>query len=77
VLQAHCDYLSPARYGDTLVVLSTPSMVDRLRIRFDYETRRGTSNGTLIATGWTLHVCMDSNGAPRRPPKELSERLGG
>jgi len=77
VIQAHCDYLSPARYGDTLAVLAKPSMVDRLRMRFDYETRRGNSDGALIATGWTLHVCMDGNGTPRRPPKELATRLGG
>jgi len=30
----------------------------------------------LIAAGWTLHVCMDGKGAPRRPPKELAARFG-
>lgn len=75
VLQAHCDYLSPARYGDTLKILVETSMVDRLRMRFDYQTRRGTREGDLIATGWTLHVCMDGSGTPRRPPKELAERF--
>jgi acyl-CoA thioester hydrolase len=76
VLQAHCDYLSPARYGDTLLVLTRTTMADRLRMRFDYETRRGTADGTLIAKGWTVHVCMDSEGNPRRPPKELVAKFG-
>lgn len=75
VLQAHCDYLSPARYGDTLFVRTLPSLVDRLRLRFDYETRRGAPDGALVATGWTHHVCMDGNGAPRRPPRELAARF--
>lgn len=76
VILAHCQYHAPARFGDTLVVLTKPTMLDRLRLRFDYETRRGTPDGTLIASGWTHHVCMDGNGAPRRPPKALAARLG-
>jgi acyl-CoA thioester hydrolase len=75
VIQAHCEYHAPARFGDTLVVLSRPSLIDRLRVRFEYETRRGTREGILIASGWTHHVCMDARGAPRRPPKELAARL--
>ncbi|MEK7392226.1 MAG: thioesterase family protein [Fibrobacterota bacterium] len=75
VLQAHCDYVSPARYEDELVILARGSMPDKLRLRFDYETRRGDADGPLIATGWTLHVCMDQSGKPRRPPKELAERF--
>jgi acyl-CoA thioester hydrolase len=71
VLQAHCDYRSPARYGDELVVRATPSMLDRLRIRFDYETRRGSPDGDILAQGWTHHVCMDREGKPRRPPADL------
>jgi acyl-CoA thioester hydrolase len=67
VLEAHCQYLSPARYGDELVVRVAPSLVDRLRIRFDYETRRGSEDGDLLARGHTIHVCMDREGKPRRP----------
>lgn len=75
VIQAHCEYHAPAHFGDSLVVLARPSMIDRLRMRFDYQTRRGTREGTLIASGWTHHVCMDTKGAPRRPPKELAAHL--
>ena len=71
VLQAHCDYLSPARYGDELRVLMRPSLVDGLRMRFDYETRRVDAEDGLLCTGWTLHVCMDAAGRPHRPPPTL------
>jgi len=75
VLQAHCDYRKPARYGDELWIRSVPSLVDGLRLRFDYETRRGGPEGLLLATGWTIHVCMDRAGRPRRPPENLQALL--
>jgi len=71
VLQAHCDYRSPARYGDELSIEVVPSLVDGLRLRFDYRTRRGSLDGKLLAEGWTVHVCMDREGRPRRPSGEL------
>lgn len=70
VLEAHCRYRSPARYGDELVVRVAPS-IEGPRIRFDYRTHRGSSDGDLLAEGWTVHVCMDRDGKPRRPSKEL------
>ncbi|HNY29468.1 MAG TPA: thioesterase family protein [Fibrobacteria bacterium] len=71
VLEAHCQYLSPARYGDLLAVELSARSLDGLRIRFDYRTFRGSPQGELLATGWTVHVCMDALGKPRRPPPEV------
>lgn len=76
VLEAHCQYLSPARYGDELAIELAATLVDGLRIRFDYRTFRGSVEGELLATGWTIHVCMDPSGKPRRPPQELRAVLG-
>jgi len=70
VLEAHCRYRSPARYGDELVVRVAPS-IEGPRIRFDYRTHRGSRDGDLLAEGWTVHFCMDRDGRPRRPSKEL------
>ena len=70
VLQAHCEYRAPARYGDELVVRVSHS-IEGVRIRFDYRTHRGSPNGELLAEGWTVHVCMDREGKPRRPSAEL------
>ncbi|MBK8800615.1 MAG: acyl-CoA thioesterase [Fibrobacteres bacterium] len=71
VLEAHCQYLSPARYGDELAIELAVALVDGLRVRFDYRTHRGSLEGELLASGWTTHVCMDASGKPRRPPPEL------
>lgn len=75
VLEAHCQYLSPARYGDRLAIDLRATLEDGLRLRFDYRTHRGSPEGELLATGWTVHVCMDPEGRPRRPPKELKAAL--
>lgn len=74
VLEAHCAYRSPARYGDELVV-RVAHRIDGLRIRFDYRTHRGSPDGDLLAEGWTVHVCMDREGKPRRPSAQLREIL--
>lgn len=76
VLQAHCDYVSPARYGDDLVVLMVADLPDRLRVRFDYEIRRGSPTGELLSTGHTVHVCMNPQGRPIRIPADLAEAIG-
>ncbi len=73
VLQAHCDYKRPAHYGDELWIEAVASQVDRVRMRFDYRTHRGGPEGELLATGHTIHACMDRAGRPIRiPPKLLA-----
>jgi acyl-CoA thioester hydrolase len=70
VLRAHCEYLSPARYGDTLIVRTVRTRLGRARIRFDYEVRR-ESEGALLATGFTEHAFVSPAGKPLRPPEGL------
>lgn len=76
VLSVQCDYLAPARYGDELLVLTTSRMLDRLRVRFDYEIRRASPAGELLSQGHTVHACMDPSGRPIRPPADLVAALG-
>ncbi|MEN9353643.1 MAG: hypothetical protein RL318_968 [Fibrobacterota bacterium] len=71
VLEAHCNYRKPARYGDELWLQAKPSQVDRIRMRFDYQTRRGGPEGELLATGHTIHACMGRDGQPIRIPANL------
>lgn len=75
VIAAHCEYRAPARYGDRLAVDLAMTEFDGLRIRFDYRTSRDDASGTLLAEGWTRHVCMDMEGRPKRPPEELRAAL--
>src|SRR3954467_2451420 len=51
VLRAHCEYLSPARYGDALLIKTLRTRLGRARIRFEYEVSR-EGGDTLLARGY-------------------------
>jgi acyl-CoA thioester hydrolase len=65
VLEVGAKFFRPALYDDTLTIVTT--LVDKplLRIRLDYEVRRGEE---LLATGFTVHAFIDREGKPVRPP---------
>lgn len=65
VLEVAAKYLRPARYDDTLTIMTTLREKPLLRIRLDYEVRRGDE---LLATGETVHAFIDRAGNPVRPP---------
>lgn len=72
VAEAGVSYKQPARYDDLLDVEITISEVRRASARFEYRLLR---DGILLATGHTVHACVDLEGRLRRFPPELLERL--
>jgi acyl-CoA thioester hydrolase len=68
VIEAHCDYRQPARYDDEIEVRSRASLLTPVRIRFEYEVVR---DGTVTATGHTVHAAMDAAGRPCRLPDRV------
>ncbi|HOG94466.1 MAG TPA: thioesterase family protein [Opitutaceae bacterium] len=72
VLEVNVRYLRPARYDDTITIVTTLREKPVLRIRLDYEVRRGDE---LLATGQTTHAFIDRNGRPVRPPTVFSEKM--
>ena len=74
VAEATVSYRAPARYDDLLAIETTIAEVGRASARFEYRIRRGEE---LLATGHTVHACVDLDGRIRRMPLELVERLGG
>lgn len=65
VLEVGAKYLRPAVYDDTLTIVTTLREKPLLRIRLEYEVRRGDE---LLATGFTVHAFIDREGKPVRPP---------
>lgn len=65
VLEVGVKYLRPAVYDDTLTVITRLHEKPLLRIRLEYEVRRGDE---LLATGFTVHAFIDRQGRPVRPP---------
>jgi acyl-CoA thioester hydrolase len=70
VIEAHCKYTKPAFYDDLLVISTTFCFEGPARLRFNYELHRNPS-GELLADGYTVHVCKDSERKVIRPPESL------
>ena len=69
VLEVSAKFLRPALYDDTVEVTATLRERPQLRIKIDYEVRRGEE---LLATGSTLHAFVDRGGRPVRPPARVA-----
>lgn len=74
VVEAACRYLGPARYDDWLRLDAWIETLGRVRVRFAYRVGRSGDPDTL-ATGFTVHACLDAAGAPERVPETLLASL--
>jgi acyl-CoA thioester hydrolase len=72
VLEVSAKYLRPARYDDTLEIVTTLHEPPLLRLRLEYEVRR---DGELLATGTSVHTFIDQEGRPVRPPAWAAGKL--
>jgi acyl-CoA thioester hydrolase len=72
VAEAGVSYLLPARYDDLVAVETSLVLARRASARFEYAVRRGED---LLATGFTLHACVDGGGRIRRLPEDFAERM--
>jgi len=74
VAEAGVKYVEAARYDDLVSVETTLAEVRRASARFTYRLLR---EDALLATGFTLHACVDPQGRIRRLPPELVRCLRG
>ena len=72
VAEASVSYKAPARYDDLLDLEVSLAEVRRASARFEYRLLR---EGALLATGHTVHACVDLEGRLRRLPAPLLEAL--
>jgi acyl-CoA thioester hydrolase len=72
VVEAKVNYKRPGFYDDLLVIETMLAELGRASLRFEYRVLRGDD---LLATGHTIHACVDKQGDIREFPAALSERL--
>jgi acyl-CoA thioester hydrolase len=72
VLELGLKFHRPARYDDTITVVTTLQEKPLLRIHLDYEVRRGEE---LLVTGFTVHGFISKQGEPVRPPAAFTARM--
>ncbi|MFQ5905824.1 MAG: acyl-CoA thioesterase [bacterium] len=76
VVECACRYRRPARYDDVLTIVTSATDIGRASIRMEYEIyRKGDSS--LIASGFTRHASVDSNGKPVLMPDAIRETVEG
>ena len=72
--ELYVKYLSPARYGEIVVIETTVEKMPGVRVIFDYKV--SSEDGSLIATGQTVQAFVDSTTRkPMRIPAQLKEQL--
>ena len=67
VVEAHCEYRSPARYDDDIEIVTTGERLSPVRVRFVYLVER-VEGKALLAEGYTVHATLDASGRPTRLP---------
>ena len=72
VLEASLKYHRPAKYDDDIAVTATIREKPGIRIRIEYEIRRGEER---LVTGHTLHTFIDRTGRPVRPPETFVKKM--
>jgi acyl-CoA thioester hydrolase len=74
VVEAGATYKKPARYDDELAVLAAITSTGRASVRFVYEIRR-LPTLELLATGHTVHACINQDGRVAPLPDDLRHVL--
>ena len=73
VTKALCNYHSPARYDDLLILTTSVKRVTLARIDHYYELRR-KSDGLLLSTGQTTLACVNGQGQIIPMPEGLKRK---
>lgn len=72
VLELAVKYHRPALYDDVVEIRTTLRERPSIRIRLEYELRRGED---LLLTAWTQHAFVDRQGKPVRPPPRFVQAI--
>lgn len=75
VVEAHCRYLSPARYDDQIAVKTWIAKANQRMVEFEYEISEATS-GRRLAAGATKHMFLGSDLRPVKLPAKYQPMFG-
>ena len=72
VLETHAVYKLPARFDDEVEIKALLKKMPVVRFTIEYELY---IENKVIATGYTCHAFINSEGQPMRPPKDFITRV--
>tara|TARA_Y100000031_G_C8145593_1_gene349799 strand:+ start:591 stop:977 length:387 start_codon:yes stop_codon:yes gene_type:complete len=76
VSKVEIKYLSPAHYGETLLISTELSEIKKASFTIHHVITH-TKDGRIIVTGSTKLACINRTGRPSRFPKEFVEKVLG
>ena len=76
VSEVHARYVAPALYGRQVTVRSWIDALHSYVLTFSYQVA-DTENGETLVTGYTRHVCVDSDRRVVRIPQRWRELFSG
>ena len=74
VAEAHCKYMTPAKYDDLLIIETTLDPEIKAGLKLDYRIL-DQSQQVVHATGYTRHAFMNRDGRVVRPPTFMRELI--
>ncbi len=75
IIEVHLKYSRPAQYDDLLTIKSVVSQDPYKFLRFKIACNVYSEDGTLLTSGYTVHIISNSQGRPVRAPKEIQTPL--
>lgn len=72
VVEAHVEYLKPARFDEVLDVVTRATDASRVQVRFEYAIFK---DGQQLVRGYTRHAAVSPAGRPIRLPEHVKEAL--
>lgn len=76
VAEAHCRYLAPARFDDGIIVEMGVEELKSASLRIGYKVLR-EKDKKLLATGYTVHPCINRERKIVRFPEAFLQAVGG
>ncbi len=70
VVELGSRYISPARYGDLLLVRTKVKEIKSREFTLEYEILNAETK-QLLCTGWTKHFNLDANWRPVKIPDDI------
>jgi len=63
VIEINATFLSPLYYDDTICIHTRPSVLERVRLRFDYVITNELTH-EIVCKGYTWHCAVNASGTP-------------
>jgi acyl-CoA thioester hydrolase len=73
VTEAHCRYMSAARYDDDVAIVASLAEANRRFVTFDYEI---SCDSRRVAVGQTKHIFLSKQFRPIRLPDKYAPLFG-